>query len=258
MKPVLLSIALAGALSAQLPAPNKDGVAMGHLHLNGDPEAHRKFWVDTLGGTVAKAGPLEMFKFPDVFVVVRKGEPTSGSEGTVINHLGFKVKDLKAAMEKCSAAGYKLDPNRPSPQQVFVYAPNNIKVELTEEPGMTVPIAHHHIHFFDSSVDETKAWYVKMFGGIPGKRGRFEAADVPGVNLSFSPSTAATKPTKGAAVDHIGFEVRGLEAFCKKLESMGVKFDVPYRNVPALNLSIAFLTDPWGTYIELTEGLNKL
>ena len=59
-------------------------------------------------------------------------------------------------------------------------------------------------------------------------------------------------------MDHIGFEVRDLEAFCKKLESMGVKFDVPYRKVPALGIAIAFFTDPWGTYIELTEGLNKL
>jgi hypothetical protein len=28
--------------------------------------------------------------------------------------------------------------------------------------------------------------------------------------------------------------------------------------VPAAGLSIAFITDPWGTYIELTEGLDKL
>jgi hypothetical protein len=37
-----------------------------------------------------------------------------------------------------------------------------------------------------------------------------------------------------------------------------VKFDVPHRKIPALGLSLAFLTDPWGTYIELTEGLGKL
>jgi hypothetical protein len=52
--------------------------------------------------------------------------------------------------------------------------------------------------------------------------------------------------------------VRNLEAFTKKLEAAGVKFDVPYRTIPSLGLSLAFLTDPWGTYIELTEGLNKL
>jgi hypothetical protein len=32
----------------------------------------------------------------------------------------------------------------------------------------------------------------------------------------------------------------------------------PYRQVPALGISIAFINDPWGTYIELTEGLDKI
>jgi hypothetical protein len=51
--------------------------------------------------------------------------------------------------------------------------------------------------------------------------------------------------------------VRNLEAFCKQLEARGVKLDVPYRDVPNLALKIAFLTDPNGTYIELTEGFDK-
>jgi hypothetical protein len=52
--------------------------------------------------------------------------------------------------------------------------------------------------------------------------------------------------------------VKNLEAFCRKLEASGVKFDRPYTKVPQLGLSVAFLTDPWGTYIELTEGLDRL
>jgi Glyoxalase/Bleomycin resistance protein/Dioxygenase superfamily len=51
--------------------------------------------------------------------------------------------------------------------------------------------------------------------------------------------------------------VRNLEAFCRKLEAAGVKFDVPYRKMPNLGLALAFLTDPSGVYIELTEGLDK-
>jgi catechol 2,3-dioxygenase-like lactoylglutathione lyase family enzyme len=59
-------------------------------------------------------------------------------------------------------------------------------------------------------------------------------------------------------VDHIGFEVKNLEAFTKQLEAQGIKLAVPYRRVDALNISIAFVTDPWGTSIELTEGLDKI
>ena len=64
--------------------------------------------------------------------------------------------------------------------------------------------------------------------------------------------------TQGRALDHIGFEVKGLEAFIKKLEAQGIKLASPYRQVPALGIAIAFITDPWGTYIELTEGLDKV
>jgi catechol 2,3-dioxygenase-like lactoylglutathione lyase family enzyme len=145
-----------------------------------------------------------------------------------------------------------------SPRQAFVIAPDEIRVEITEDPSLEVPIANHHIHFYTSSVADTKAWYVKMFDAKPGKRGPFEAADLPGVNLSFSQATGALAGTKGRALDHIGFEVKDLEAFCGKLEAAGVKFDVPYRKIPSLGISLAFLTDPWGTYIELTEGLNRL
>jgi hypothetical protein len=63
---------------------------------------------------------------------------------------------------------------------------------------------------------------------------------------------------QGRVLNHIGFEVQNLESFCKKLEGMGVKFDRPYREIPELGIGLAFLTDPWGTYIELTEGLDEL
>jgi hypothetical protein len=52
---------------------------------------------------------------------------------------------------------------------------------------------------------------------------------------------------KGRALDHIGFEVKNLEACCRKLEADGIKLAVPYRQVSALGISIPFLADPWGT-----------
>jgi hypothetical protein len=51
--------------------------------------------------------------------------------------------------------------------------------------------------------------------------------------------------------------VRNLEAFCKKLEARGITFDIPFREVPSIQLKIAYITDPSGVYIELTEGYDK-
>ena len=78
-----------------------------------------------------------------------------------------------------------------------------------------------------------------------------------GGEIDFNPATEAPLPTKGRSIDHIGFEVKGLAAFCKKLEARGVKFDVPYRRVPSIGLNIAYITDPSGVYIELTEGYGQ-
>jgi hypothetical protein len=76
--------------------------------------------------------------------------------------------------------------------------------------------------------------------------------------LNFSPSPTPVAGTAGRAVDHIGFEVKGLEAFLTQLEGQGITPSVGFRRVDALNLNIAFIVDPWGTNIELTEGLDKI
>ncbi|HZO51707.1 MAG TPA: VOC family protein [Bryobacteraceae bacterium] len=251
-------VALSSSL-AQLPPPNSMGISMGHLHLTvSDVDAMKKFFVGVMGAEVVHAGRLEALKVPGAIIVLTKGTPGGGTDDSAVNHLGFLTPNLAEMKAKLTTAGGKVVREMPDTHQMFVMFPDGVKVEFTEQPDQKVPIVHHHIHFFTNDVEATRAWYVKHFGAVPGKRGRFEAADVPGVNLTFSPNPTATLPTKGRAVDHIGFEVKGLEAFCKKLEAGGIKFDTPYRYVPAINLGIAFLTDPFGVRVELTEGLNSL
>jgi catechol 2,3-dioxygenase-like lactoylglutathione lyase family enzyme len=126
------------------------------------------------------------------------------------------------------------------------------------------PIVHHHMHFVNKQFVEMQQWYMKAFNATlrEGQTDFFIGADLPGVGymlnfFSWLPDEQLVG-TAGRAVDHVGFEVRGLEAFCKELEKKGAELTVPYRNVPDLKLSIAFVRDPWGTLIELTEGLRDL
>jgi len=89
-------------------------------------------------------------------------------------------------------------------------------------------------------------------------RGTNKAADIPGANLTFSATDMPTVTTKGRVLDHIGFDVTNLEAFCKKLEAAGIKLDRPFTRNPQTGGALAFIYDPWGTYIELNERPNPL
>ncbi len=250
----------AGVSRAQLAAPNETGVTMGHVHLVvQDLEAGKKFWL-AMGGTPTKLGANEVIKFPGVLIFLRKGEPAGGSVGSVVNHIGFYVPNVPESVTKWKAAGLKTEPGQRAGQAYVTTSDDLVRIEILENTSLTVPIAFDHIHFWvtESSIPEIQSWYVKMFGAAPLKRGQFAADSIPGVALLFAKSDPATVPTKGRGLDHIGFEIKDLEAFCKKAEASGVKFDMPYTKRPDLGISLAFLTDPWGTYIELNEGLNHL
>jgi catechol 2,3-dioxygenase-like lactoylglutathione lyase family enzyme len=254
MKRALLLLACPWIASAQLPAGNEAGVAMGHLHFKTTaPELHRNLWVDVLGGVPGKLGARDIVTLPGTVVLWEKAEPAGGTNGSVVGHIGFKVRDLSGVLARAKENGIAVESEKPA----FLSGPDGVRIELIEDKSLDASTAHHHIHFYNGAVAETQAWYARMFGARPGKRGNFEAADLPGANLTFSKAEQPTAPTKGRALDHIGFEVNGLEAFAKKLEAAGVKLDVPFRTVPALGISLVFFTDPWGTYIELTEGLRK-
>ena len=54
----------------------------------------------------------------------------------------------------------------------------------------------------------------------------------------------------------MGFEVKNIDAFVAKLQAAGIKTDAAVRgSTNASGLRIVYITDPWGTEIEITEGL---
>jgi catechol 2,3-dioxygenase-like lactoylglutathione lyase family enzyme len=267
--------ATAGTIAAEGP------VVYGHHHFNTtDMAAQKRFFVDTLGGTLAMIGTnnLEVIEFPNVFLFFRPMQaPTGGTIGSTVNHVGFSVPDLKPVVAKLKAAGFKMITSEsvaatvkvtddiaaasPTTNIAFTLGPEDVKVELVEVKTQVAPIQLHHVHFFGENNAQMREWYAKVFGAAAQPQGAgqvFVTAQLPGVTLSFSPSPTATVATQGRALDHIGFEVKNLEAFTKKLEADGIPLTVSYRTVPALGIAIAFIKDPWGTNIELTEGLAAI
>src|SRR4029453_16556053 len=105
------------------------------------------------------------------------------------------------------------------PNEVYLLAPDGIRVEVYGEPALPTPVSMNHIHFYPADIPAIKAWYVKVFGATPGRRPcvaclskprMIEADDLPGVNLSFSPTDKPPDPTKGRSINQIGFDVDNL------------------------------------------------
>ncbi len=258
----LFTLAVAAASAslslAQLPAPNELGVSTGHLHLIvKDPDAQKKVWMDVMGATEVSQGTLKLLKLPGMFILIQKGEPTGGSNGTSMNHDGYLVKSYDDIHKKVMAAGLKVIIDSDKNRQMIVEFPEEVRIEFNEDTSLSAPIVHHHTHLFVADPDGLQAWYLKVFGATKTTRRNLPAAGIPGGEVDFL-KQGPTVGTKGRSIDHIGFEVKDLDAFVKHAKEAGATFDMEPRDMPQLKLKIAFLTDPAGTRIELTQGLMGL
>ena len=286
--PFLVFSFLVRTASAQIVSHPDAPVRIGHYHLNVTSiEAHKKFWVDTLGGTPMKFGGLDVVKFPDAFIFLRVQKPTGPTRGTAFDHIGFAVPNVPAMAMKLAAAGYKETTGRePAPgappaqapasgtsavygRFAYFVGPDGAKIELVTaaEPNAP-PIVAHHIHFINKQYVEMQQWYMKAFDATlrSGQTDFFIGADLPGVGYSLNffrwegDQSITHVPTAGRVVDHVGFEVKNLEEFCRKLEAKGITLTRPYeKKTKAMNgIASAMTIDPWGVSIELTEGLDRI
>jgi catechol 2,3-dioxygenase-like lactoylglutathione lyase family enzyme len=276
MRPQLLSALLLGAfpMMAQLPAPNKAGVSAGHDVLRAkDPDAANKFWQAIGAKPVQFAGRLNLNMFPGVLLLTvgggqgrGKAAPTPppppaellGSEGSSLDFMGFAVKDLKGSLAKWADDGIKPLPGG-SATQVYLLSPDKIKVRITEDKSLASPVASDTIKMMVPNVAEAQAWYAKFFGADMIKRNGEMVANIPGSYILFEQAKGPVAPSKGRAFDRIGLEITDLAAMVKKLEDGGVKLDSPYTGKnAAMNAGFAVFQDPFGTLIEMSEGLSAV
>lgn len=254
---MLAAVGVAASLAAprvhaQLVSAGESGVRMGQVHVTAsNVEAQKAFWAQ-LGGTQVMNGGLQLVQFPGVYVVLEQGRPTGGSVGSIMNHVGFNVRRMSDWLPKWREAGIPME--TPRPTQTYLMGPDSVRVEILEDTTQTMPLRFHHLHYFQGAPLEIQDWYARVLGAVKGRRGNFDAADLPGVNLTFSNSNTPTVGTAGRVVDMVGFEVSGLEAFVRRLEASGVRFERGYARTG--RLATAVLVDPWGTRIQLTEGLT--
>ncbi|MCE2515746.1 MAG: VOC family protein, partial [Acidobacteria bacterium] len=125
----LLLVATASPAGAQIAPPNEAGVAMGHLHyVVRDVEANTAFWV-ALGGEAERVGETVVVTFPDVLVLLDEGESSGGTEGSILNHMAFRVQSL----DTVAAAGIELESLGSFSGIANVYAPEGERSERFDD-----------------------------------------------------------------------------------------------------------------------------
>jgi catechol 2,3-dioxygenase-like lactoylglutathione lyase family enzyme len=144
--------------------------------------------------------------------------------------------------------------NNNRPDQAFVVTPDGVRMEILEDKTQTVPIRGEHVHLSvpAAEIPKAQAWYAKTFGGKADTRNNAPVVNLPGVQFRFAQADAKQAATRGRVLDHIGFDVKDHAAFVKKLEAEGIKLDEPVRKSAAGN-TITYITDPWGTRIEIVQ-----
>jgi catechol 2,3-dioxygenase-like lactoylglutathione lyase family enzyme len=251
-------LTLCDAARAQLAVPGPSGVVMGHLHLSTtDVEASKRFWA-ALGGVSVQNGQLQLIQLPGTFVMLRQAQQTTGgTEGSTVERVMFRVRPSEMPQ-----LGQRLEQATGSKFTALVRSPEGVTIEFRgAQASQEAAIQMERLEFRTVAPAETRDWYAKTFGAssnvlaVPAGTPPTYIAQLPGLLMYFTKAETAPAGTKGRGLDHIGFEVKNLEEFCKKLEAAGQKFDRPYGRLPNSATAIAFLTDPWGTYIELTENL---
>lgn len=250
-------LGLASAPHAQLAAPNADGVSAGHTHLVvPDLAKHREIW-KSFGGVEKSSGRIQLLQFPGMDILFREGVPTSPSGVTSANHIAFSVKSYADYKAKLDAAGATYVVDNAETGQILADLPDGVRVEFVLDTEQAEPIVFHHTHL--SAVDQPalRDWYIEVFGAEVGERNGMPSAVIPGGRIDVLAARGeAPLPTTGAAIDHIGFEVTDMDAFAAKMEKLGIAFNRAPERRDDINLTIAFITDPVGTYIEITEGLD--
>jgi catechol 2,3-dioxygenase-like lactoylglutathione lyase family enzyme len=255
----LASTMISGTALAQYAPFNEAGVTMGHWHfVSHDVQANKKLFM-AMGGRDVSRGAAATVQFPGARINLNLGDEPPGKGGTVgsvINHVGFIVNDVQARVAEWKAAGVPVLPGANNRlDQAFVVTPDGVRIEILEDKAQAMPIRHEHVHFFlaEAEIPKAVAWYAKTFGGKSSTRNNQPVVDIPGGQFRFTKAEMPQAKTRGRVLDHIGVDVKDHPAFVKKIEAEGIKLDEPVRKNEATGTTITYITDPWGTRIEVVQ-----
>src|SRR5437763_14271956 len=162
---LLFASTLAAGTAVAQPAPfNEIGVTMGHWHIaSKDVEANKKLFL-AMGGKLFMPGGNPLIMFPGVYINLNLGteKGDGGTQGSVVNHVGFIVNNVQERVAQWKAAGVAVLPGGNNRlDQAFVETPDGVRIEILEDKAQAIPIRNEHIHLFlpEAEMAKAQAWY---------------------------------------------------------------------------------------------------
>ena len=142
-------------------------------------------------------------------------------------------------------------------KRTTLLGPDDIQVRITEDRSLATPIAADGLIMNVANAAEVSAWYAKWFGATISRSGNETIGDIPGARILFHETKDTIAPMRGHSLGLLGFEVTDIEGFVKRYQEAGGTFDGngTIAKAQAANLAVIQLTDPWGTSIEVSQGL---
>src|SRR5437763_16877320 len=162
---LLLVLTLTAGTAAAQQAPfNEVGVTMGHWHIaSKDVEANKKLFL-TMGGKLYTPGGNPLIMCPGVLINLNLGNEKGegGTQGSVVNHVGFIVNNVQQRVAQWKAAGVRVLPGGIGRlDQAYVDTPDGLRMEIIEEKTQTVPIRGEHFHLYltEGEIPKAHIWY---------------------------------------------------------------------------------------------------
>jgi catechol 2,3-dioxygenase-like lactoylglutathione lyase family enzyme len=244
-------------------AQSKTILPFDHIHLN-EPAAEASLWWEKNipGGRRITEAPNRIM-YGAVRLMFLSPRSSGGSDGSVIEHLGFSVADLDATMSALAAIGTKIvEPVKDTPglyKTAMIESPWGTRVQLVQDRAL---LGLHHVQLRSPDTEGMYAWLLDKFGGertkIKGQIDSVRYSDIPGFTTVYIVAAKGTSvASQGRVIDHIGWRSIGtinetkamLEGKKVQLTSQPSPLNLP--NGPSINFF--YVAGPDGTRIELVE-----
>jgi catechol 2,3-dioxygenase-like lactoylglutathione lyase family enzyme len=244
-----LSIALAWlGVAASSSSAGAQALPFDHVHVSVPEVAAAVAWYRRfVGGEVIAGEPDNRLMLGTTRLVFMANAAPSRADGSVIDHIGYTMVDVPAAVARIVANGGTLLARAGElPGATMVADPWGTPFELV--PGSAT--AMHHIHQRTRDPKATIRWYARMFEGLPTRMAATPAISFGDVTIIVSKGDG--RSSNGAMYDHLGWRTPVLEATMARL-SAGATPLLSGIEKRGATTRVIFVEGPSGTKIELLQ-----